>query len=53
MTLDSYPIDVDNISPGSFNLYGFSQNDPINFIDVNGNHPVPTYHWFVNLKSYL
>uniref|UniRef100_A0A8H7YBU0 Teneurin-like YD-shell domain-containing protein n=1 Tax=Psilocybe cubensis TaxID=181762 RepID=A0A8H7YBU0_PSICU len=48
MTLDNHPLDIDNISPGSFNLYGFSQNDPINFTDLNGNRAVPTAHWIID-----
>lgn len=45
LTLDSYPVDVQNAIPSTFNMYSFSRNDPVNFVDMNGN--VPWWHWFV------
>ncbi|KAG9220198.1 hypothetical protein CCMSSC00406_0007107 [Pleurotus cornucopiae] len=46
LTLDSYPVDVQNATPSTFNMYSFSRNDPMNFIDLNGN--VPWWHWLVD-----
>ncbi|KAF4593628.1 hypothetical protein EYR40_008416 [Pleurotus pulmonarius] len=46
LTLDSFPVDIQNVTPSSFNMYTFSRNDPINFIDLNGN--VPWWHWLVD-----
>ncbi|KAL6297836.1 hypothetical protein BKA93DRAFT_831210 [Sparassis latifolia] len=37
---------VNEISPSTFNMYSFSRNDPINFIDLNGN--VPKWHWILD-----
>ncbi|KAF8168360.1 hypothetical protein B0H34DRAFT_685185 [Crassisporium funariophilum] len=48
LTLDNFPIDLDNVSPSCFNRYLISRNDPINYIDVNGDAPVPTWHWWVD-----
>ncbi|KAJ8515295.1 hypothetical protein ONZ45_g7271 [Pleurotus djamor] len=47
LTLDNYPLALDGIKPSTFNMYSFSRNDPINFIDLNGN--VPWWHWFVDI----
>ncbi|PFH46733.1 hypothetical protein AMATHDRAFT_199097 [Amanita thiersii Skay4041] len=49
LTLDNFPIDIDNLSPTSFNLYSFSLNDPINFVDLFGYAPVPWWHWAVGV----
>ncbi|PFH46740.1 hypothetical protein AMATHDRAFT_7456 [Amanita thiersii Skay4041] len=49
LSLDKFPIDIDNLSPTSFNLYAFSQNDPINFVDLFGYAPVPWWHWAVGV----
>ena len=43
LTLDDYPLSLENLSPATFNHYSFARNDPINFIDFNGN--VPWWHW--------
>ncbi|PFH48390.1 hypothetical protein AMATHDRAFT_5827 [Amanita thiersii Skay4041] len=48
LTLDNFPIDLDNITTCAFNLYAFSRNDPINFVDLNGNAAVPWWHWAVS-----
>ncbi|KAJ8520818.1 hypothetical protein ONZ45_g2429 [Pleurotus djamor] len=47
LTLDSYPIDVQGATPATFNMYSFSRNDPINYLDMNGN--VPWWHWLVDV----
>ncbi|KAF9047231.1 hypothetical protein BDP27DRAFT_1346184 [Rhodocollybia butyracea] len=47
LTLDNYPVNLDNISPSTFNMYAFSRNNPINYIDVDGN--APWWHWFVDV----
>ena len=44
LTLDNYPTSLHQIRPCTFNMYAFARNDPINFIDVNGN--VPWWHWY-------
>ncbi|PFH45645.1 hypothetical protein AMATHDRAFT_71273 [Amanita thiersii Skay4041] len=50
LTLDKFPVDLDGISPASFNRYAFSLNDPINYMDWNGNKPVvPWWHWVVDI----
>ncbi|KAF9061863.1 hypothetical protein BDP27DRAFT_1337464 [Rhodocollybia butyracea] len=46
LTLDNYPVNLDNISPSTFNMYAFSRNNPINYIDVDGN--APWWHWLVD-----
>ncbi|PFH51337.1 hypothetical protein AMATHDRAFT_3186 [Amanita thiersii Skay4041] len=45
LTLDTFPIDLDNITSSSFNLYGFAGNNPVNVFDLNGDAPVPWWHW--------
>ncbi|KAJ8456770.1 hypothetical protein ONZ45_g18585 [Pleurotus djamor] len=47
LTLDHYPLSLEGIKPSTFNMYAFSRNDPINYIDLNGN--VPWWHWFVDV----
>ncbi|KAJ8503362.1 hypothetical protein ONZ45_g10923 [Pleurotus djamor] len=47
LTLDNYPVDVRGATPATFNMYSFSRNDPINYIDMNGN--VPWWHWLVDV----
>ncbi|KAJ7475487.1 hypothetical protein B0H11DRAFT_2032379 [Mycena galericulata] len=46
LTLDNYPVELDDISPSTFNMYTFSRNNPVNFIDLNGN--APWWHWLVD-----
>ncbi|KAF9019803.1 hypothetical protein BDZ89DRAFT_1116604 [Hymenopellis radicata] len=46
LTLDNYPVDLEDISPCTFNMYAFSRNNPINFIDLNGN--APWWHWLID-----
>ncbi|KAF4571716.1 hypothetical protein EYR40_008236 [Pleurotus pulmonarius] len=46
LTIDNYPLSMEGIKPSTFNMYLFSRNDPINFIDLNGN--VPWWHWLVD-----
>ncbi|KAF4597731.1 hypothetical protein EYR40_008196 [Pleurotus pulmonarius] len=46
LTLDNYAMDVKGLRPSTFNMYTFSRNDPINYIDLNGN--VPWWHWLVD-----
>jgi YD repeat-containing protein len=50
LTLDNYPVSLTKISPSMFNQYAFARNDPINFVDVNGN--VPWWHWYDVLVLY-
>ncbi|PFH45988.1 hypothetical protein AMATHDRAFT_8406, partial [Amanita thiersii Skay4041] len=45
LTLDSYPTNLNRISPSSFNLYTFSRNDPINYLDPDGHEPLRWWHW--------
>ncbi|PFH47850.1 hypothetical protein AMATHDRAFT_42658 [Amanita thiersii Skay4041] len=50
LTQDDYPIELNGISPPSFNRYAFSLNDPVNYVDWNGNKPVvPWWHWAVDI----
>ncbi|PFH47102.1 hypothetical protein AMATHDRAFT_152955 [Amanita thiersii Skay4041] len=42
LTLDNYPLDLENVSPASFNMYAFSRNNPINYLDPDGNDSI---HW--------
>ncbi|KAJ7125831.1 hypothetical protein C8R43DRAFT_1212260, partial [Mycena crocata] len=51
LTLDNYPIDLDDISPCTFNMYTFAQNNPVNFVDINGN--APWWHWRVVLRGFV
>ncbi|KAE9393736.1 hypothetical protein BT96DRAFT_978801 [Gymnopus androsaceus JB14] len=46
LTLDNYPVDLDDIRPCTFNMYTFSKNDPVNFVDWNGN--APFWQWFLD-----
>ncbi|KAK2463995.1 hypothetical protein APHAL10511_003939 [Amanita phalloides] len=46
LTLDNFPISLAKITPSTFNMYSFARNDPINFIDFNGN--APWWHWLVD-----
>ncbi|KAK2459724.1 hypothetical protein APHAL10511_008258 [Amanita phalloides] len=46
LTLDNFPISLNQLTSSTFNMYSFARNDPINFIDFNGN--VPWWHWFVD-----
>ncbi|KAG8899687.1 hypothetical protein FRB99_006500, partial [Tulasnella sp. 403] len=45
ITLDNITVSLENITPQSFNQYTYSRNDPVNYVDVNGN--VPWWHWVV------
>ncbi|KAL0957871.1 hypothetical protein HGRIS_000054 [Hohenbuehelia grisea] len=47
LTLDNYPISIEGIKTSTFNMYTFSRNDPVNYIDLNGN--VPWWHWLVDI----
>ncbi|KAF9027293.1 hypothetical protein BDZ89DRAFT_1258726 [Hymenopellis radicata] len=47
LTLDNYPVDLEDINPSTFNMYAFSRNNPVNFIDMNGN--APWWHWFIDV----
>ncbi|KAF9064010.1 hypothetical protein BDP27DRAFT_1334218 [Rhodocollybia butyracea] len=46
VTLDKFPVNLDNIGPSTFNMYAFSRNNPINYVDVDGN--APWWHWLVD-----
>lgn len=45
VSLDNITVSLDGITPQSFNQYTYARNDPVNFIEVNGN--VPWWHWCV------
>ncbi|KAL0950271.1 hypothetical protein HGRIS_010251 [Hohenbuehelia grisea] len=46
LTLDNYPVSIEGLKTSTFNMYTFSRNDPVNYIDLNGN--APWWHWFVD-----
>ncbi|KAE9388392.1 hypothetical protein BT96DRAFT_927133 [Gymnopus androsaceus JB14] len=47
LTSDNFPVQLANISPASFNHYSFARNNPISFVELNGN--VPLWHWLADV----
>ena len=51
LTIDNFPVNVKDMTPSILNMYAFSRNDPINFIDVYGY--VPWWHSYVQTSAYM